>query len=270
MKYLHGVMSGDRVDAHGEAMTLGALRSMVEAVSRNWIPVGVEHDPRIPPLGRVREAELRKEPDGSTSLVGTIELFEPGEAIPLEQPGRRLIPWDRRHTGVSLSWDRAFRDDESQAIIGDIAQALDIEPVQDLKKAVEPIAIITIAAFVAGSIASGFFGEIGADLYRFVKEKLKTLFSSPHGAKEQLFVLRLSIPVGERLLEVEIISTNPTAADLDALFVDGPAQVSALLATPGLLHPTIDRFVCSFRDGSLKLEFAFRQDAVPLSIRTVE
>ena len=251
-------------------MSLGALRTMADMVSKHWIPVGIEHDPRIPPLGRVSAAELRKEPDGSTSLVGTIELFESGEAIPLDKAERRIVSWDRKSTGVSLSWDRSFRDDESQAIIRDIAEAFDIEPVQDLKKAVEPIAIITIASFVAGSIAGGFFGEIGADICRLLKEKLKTLFSSRHGPGEQLFVLRLSLPRGDRLLEVEIITTDPTAEDLDALFADGHVQVATLLSTPGLLHPTIDRFVCSFRDGSLRLEFAIRQDAVPLSIRIVE
>ena len=56
---------------------------MVDQVKTAYIPMGIEHDPRIPPLGRVITAEITHLPDGEYALDAKVEVFEEGDVVPL-------------------------------------------------------------------------------------------------------------------------------------------------------------------------------------------
>jgi hypothetical protein len=48
---------------------------MYEQLRANPIPINIEHDPTMPPVGRVVGARLRELPDGELLLEGEEELF---------------------------------------------------------------------------------------------------------------------------------------------------------------------------------------------------
>lgn len=52
------------VDRKGVSLTVGALHDMAEQIGRKWIPIWVEHDPRIPPQGRTVAARVEPIADG--------------------------------------------------------------------------------------------------------------------------------------------------------------------------------------------------------------
>lgn len=265
MKVITAILANDRVDAHGERMSEGALSRMVETARERWIPVGIEHDPRVPPIGRVRDAVLKTETDGTLSVVGTIEFFEVGEPIPLAEPEKRVAFRRQSAPGIHVTFDRTFRDDASQQLVQEIGAALRNTPTFEIKKAAEPLSILTLAGgFVLGGIAAGFLKEIGSDAYRLLKEKIKLLFRRDPGTPDRLLIFRAEVQTGDRFVEVQVILSNPTDSEIDAFLADGLRELDALLGTPGLLHPSVDRIVYTYKDARLDLSFAVRQDAAPL------
>lgn len=58
MKYHKAITLTTHVDRHGDHFTREALVSMVDQIDKHYIPVNIEHDPRIPPQGRVVGAEV--------------------------------------------------------------------------------------------------------------------------------------------------------------------------------------------------------------------
>ena len=82
MKRFEAILSSTQVDLHGERMTKGALESAAAALRSHYVQMGVEHDPRHPPIGRFTEAWIEELPDGQAILKGAGELFEPGDALP--------------------------------------------------------------------------------------------------------------------------------------------------------------------------------------------
>lgn len=65
------------VDAHGDRFTRDALTQAETQINGpTCLPVGLEHDATIPPMGKVIAAQIRDRPDGVTELVVTQEIFE--------------------------------------------------------------------------------------------------------------------------------------------------------------------------------------------------
>ncbi len=120
MRRLRGVMSGTRVDKHGEQMSLDALRSMHEATRRGYISAGVEHDPRVPPQGCVISAELVDTPDDHHELLGVMEIFEPGDSIPYAEGSREVVINHIIGESLQLISDRSYRDPASERELQDL------------------------------------------------------------------------------------------------------------------------------------------------------
>src|SRR5690606_31908993 len=120
------------------------------------IPMGVEHDPRIPPLGRMLHTDVEKLEDGEYALIGTAELFE-GDVSNIADTGDRvMVVRDVKGDSLELTYDRNFRGDEDQQTIQQLAEVLKCSepPDEEIKKSLEPIAILTIAGkFALAGIA---------------------------------------------------------------------------------------------------------------------
>lgn len=82
MKRFEATLSSTTIDAHGEVMSRGALESAAATLKRNYISMGVEHDPRNPPIGRLTDAWIKDLESGLSLLKGVGELFEPGDTLP--------------------------------------------------------------------------------------------------------------------------------------------------------------------------------------------
>jgi hypothetical protein len=228
------------------------------------MPVWHEHDPRIPPLGRVAEAHIEEIPDGQLSLIGTIEEFERGDVVPYDSSRRmflRSVDVDRLH----IAYDRSYRDPVSQALIRDIGILLGTESQAEVKKALEPLSVLVLyGTFAAGGIASGFFKEIGSDGYKALKEKMKLLLAR-RKAKRKPFVFRFSAIVGldHRTIEVDFIISNPTTESLERLFHSHLAAADSCLIDYLRTNPEVQRVVFDASGEAVEFSYAVRSDAVP-------
>ncbi len=271
MKYARAVISNTYVDSQGERMTRHALEGLVSHLKQAHVPLGVEHDPRRPPLGRIADAEIRDLPDGESEVVAVIEVFESGDEPPLiPDDERELVLRDWDGGGMSISYDWTFRHDEDQADIAAIAELLGTQPDYEIKKSADPISVIVIGAgvFAVAAFASGFLNKMGSDSWDFVKGKLAEVLNRRADRRgEQLLILSAGVRYAGATVEVQLILTNPTREDLDRALETGLATIESWL--PGYLEsePAIRLIVFQWEDGRPELSYAVRRDCVPLRFR---
>lgn len=270
MKYYKGILATTHVDKHKDKMTIEALKSIIEQANLHYIPVGIEHDPRTPPVGRVKSAELKELKDGEYAIEGVIEVFEDGDIIELQKDDPKSMKI-REHSFSSLdiSYDRNYQDEEDRILISEINHLLksNTEPLSDIKKSLDPISIITIGgAFALGGIATGFLGKIGSDGWDLLKEKLKKLFRKRKGGKkEKLLSFEFDIEKEGYLICAQIIITNPKDQDIEDFLEYGLKKVDKVLPKYFTPELGIKRIVMEYSNNETKVKFGVRKDAVPIN-----
>jgi hypothetical protein len=132
---------------------------------------------------------------------------------------------------LTISSDWTHRHEEDQHDIAAIAAILGNKPIYDVKKAAEPISIITVAgAFVLGGIAAGFLNQIGVDAWTYIKERLARLFARKDRRKgEQLLVFSALIEAEGRKVGIEIVLSNPTPEHIEQFLDTGLQTIDLVL-----------------------------------------
>jgi hypothetical protein len=256
-------LASSHVDKQGEIFPVRVLSSMVDQANSSYIPFGVEHDPRIPSLGRIRKTRLKLLQDGGCAIEGDIELFD-DQSLPTFDKTREMpMPSLDKPT---VAYDRSYRDDKNQNIIREISRALGQKPKEEFKESLDPVTVLQILGlFVIGNYAGGFFQKIGADSWDVVKSGLKKLTRS--GPKGQLFSFNFDAQHDSGRVVVETILTDPKSSDIEKFITsDLPQLYGALkpvLATEGLW-----KLVLESEGGKLKILYGVRSDCVPVQLAT--
>lgn len=103
------ILTTTHVDRHYHKMSLSALESIVDLIGRSHVPFIVEHDPRIPPIGRIRNAHIKQLDDGEYGVEATIEMFELDEDIPFIDDSKEIPLHDHRPDKLEVVFDRNFQ-----------------------------------------------------------------------------------------------------------------------------------------------------------------
>ena len=266
MKYVKGTIATSHIDRHGDMLSPEGLKDMVKQINTQYIPLMVEHDPRIPPQGRMKSANLKKLEDGHYAVEVINEIFEEGDEIDVVDSSREMPLPIYDSEVLQITYDRSYRDAESQHLINDISNLLGSSPQEYEKKALEPISILIIGGFyLIGKIASGFLNKLGSDAWEALKSKLKILFEKKKKeAKENLLMFQLSISVEGLIVNTEIIMTNPSDDDIDFFFEKGLSKLDEILPSLINKNPEVKKIVFSFADKGLSLLFSVRKDTIPI------
>lgn len=267
MKRYEAVIGNTYVDAQGEQMTPAALESMVESTARWYVPIGIEHDPRVPPQGRIASAFVRGRADGESEAVAIFELFEEGETPPAGPNDERELPVAGfPDTGLTISHDWTHRSEGDQTDIAAIAEAFGNPPQYDVKKSFDPISVIVVGFMLAGGpFYQGFLNAAGADTWKVVKPRLARLAARTEDHKgDRLLVFRAIVRPQNAWVQVDVILTNPTANDIEAFLDSSLALLDQTV--PELLNsnPDVRRVVYEAKAGETWLSYAVRKDCVPL------
>jgi hypothetical protein len=269
MKTFEAILSSTVVDQHGEVMSKGALESAANILSKNYVQMGVEHDPRHPPIGRFTEAWVEEQSDGVIVLKGRGELFEPEDELP-NSIGKTIIEREYPEGHLQLTFDRSYNSDEDHADINAIANRFGSKPRQEIKKAVEPLSILAIGgAFVFGAIASGFLGQIGADTYTFLKDKLVALIKRQRGkSKDQLLVFDFTVTHKGQKLLVQAILSNPTDEQIDTFLKQAIYDLDSAIGSDAFSPKLqLSRLVYLYENQSLEFLYAVRKDGFPVTYK---
>ncbi|HST20475.1 MAG TPA: hypothetical protein VLR90_05130 [Blastocatellia bacterium] len=266
MKKQKAILTTTHVDRHFQKMSLSALESVVDLIGRYHIPFIVEHDPRIPPIGRIAEAHIKQLEDGEYGVEATIEMYELGEDIPMIDDSREIPLHDHRADKLEVMYDRNFQTLDDQLLIRDVASLFGTEPKEEVKKAFDPLTVLTIGgAFLLGGIAKGFLSKLGGDSYDLLKDRLKKLMGRKKpGEKEKLLSFQFIIQYEDYTIETEMILTNPTDDDIERVLANGMQELDRVL--PRYCNPAsgIKKAVFEYSDGVAKFKYGIRKDAAPL------
>lgn len=270
MKKIQMIMASSHVDLHGDKLTREALQSMASQVKERYLPININHDVRYPPIGRLTSAEVVELPDGESALLGIGELFEESDTPEsLVGDGRKIKIRDKDIATISVYYDRTFLDEEGQELISELSKISSEEPTLTLKKALEPIQLLLIAAgvFVLGSIAQGFFKKIGSDLYEKLRDTLIKYYEKKPRS-DQIIDFCFSVRQGERVFEVNVLVDKPSDTELNDLFTSGFKEVDALLTSLSIDEKMdIAKLVLEYKSRKLLVRYATRSDSVPFTFR---
>ena len=271
MRRVQGIATTTHVDLHGEAMTLSALEDFVRQVREGYIPVGVEHDIRNPPIGRIVSGEVVRLPDGEHGLLVTEELYESTDtASGLAGDGRRMVTSCREIQGLAVMYDRTFDSEAGRTLLANLASLTDGQepPRPYLKKALEPSPTLLISAgmFLLGAVASGFLSRVGADAYDSLKAALRRYLSTEKPS-ERIFDFCIYVRAPNSEMEVHILLTNPSPDELAAALDGSLASMDELLAQLPVDEVDIARVVYQAGTDGPHLLYTVRGDAVPGQLR---
>jgi len=250
-------------------MLLSALESIIAQVKKSFVPTGVEHDPRIPPVGRLKDATLVEIGDGEYAVEGVLEIFEPSDtAVPLDL-SRKMVVKNHTKETLRIDYDRNYDNPEDLIVIKEIASQFGSKPEYSVKKAVDPISCLVIGgSFVLASLAGGFFKKMGSDAWDVLKKKLiKLLSHRKEGEKEKLLVFEFTVFTASQSMLVEAVLTNPTQADLDLFVNRGLAALDRFLPNLFSQEQPLAKAVFQLKGNDLVLDFLVRADCLPLKTK---
>jgi hypothetical protein len=268
MKRIELTVATSHTDLHGDVVTPEALARMATQINTSYIPLGTNHDPRIPPHGRLISARIEVLEDGETALWAIGDIFEPGDIVPFLDDGREVplsgVFGDQLH----LVFDRTFNDEASWTAIKELSNILGNEPQIEGKKALEPISVLALAGtFALGGIAAGFLKKIGSDIADAVTGRLKRLIVRDHEDSERLFSVRIYLEHDGRPIETEVIVTNPKPEELEFLLSEGLQRLDVLTQVTLKEFPETKRMVFELKNGEITFSFGIRRDAFPLLMK---
>ena len=267
MRLVTAVIATTHVDLHNERMAPSALEGMAEQIREHYIPVMWNHDLRYPPLGRTIDGRVVPMADGELALETESEYWESGDKFAdLHGDGRVLVSHYFDEPGFEVRIDRGV------SLQGDRQAALELaalggstrHPLEVGKKALEPDAVLVVAVgSIAGAVALGFFQRLGEDVY----EQLKARLSRFVAERDRPLLIDFDITFeldGRKTLHV--LLDGPSASDVEALF-DGRFDGLDVLVDLCLARvPDMHTVVVTWVEGGFLLNYAVRQDGVPILI----
>jgi len=267
-----------RSGTHGEyTITREAVEGMLEQLQDSPKPVNLEHDPTIPPVGRVLGGALVDLPDGEVALETEMEIFDgtiPAVLHPaqlLDEKLSELTPVSVEEGVLELTTDaRSYKHGDIEALqqlAGEVGEVKAFDGA--VRFSVLPDALLVLALGMPSAAAAwfmkGFFTkageevgkEVGADLagiYKRFKESLVEMVGQRRQPSDRppitMFSLHLERPDGGKV-EVEG-STRAEGKGLEA-FLDAGAELLPIAEAYLRIAPDSNRLA--------KMHFAFSDDA---------
>jgi len=269
MKRCEVTIASNQIDGHGDVLAKSALEDVVQILNQNYLTWGVEHDPRNVPIGRFGNAWLEENSDGVIVVKAIGELFEPDDVLP-DVIEKTIV--ERKHTSnqLEIGYDRSYSNAEDEADINEIAQKFGTRPGFEVKKALDPLSILTFSGgFVLGAIATGFFAQIGADSYTFLKEKLVGLLGRQRTkSKEQLVVFNFTVSHKDEKLLIQTIISNPDDVDINEFFQKGVYNLDKILPNLFDRRYKLSRLVFMYDSkNGIQFLYAVRKDGFPIGLK---
>ncbi len=244
-------------------ITRSALESSLYQLNEYYLPIGSEHDIRLPPRGRVISAEIVKLDNGEYGVEATVELFESSDTeSELKGDGRVVKINDEDVETFSIHSDEILRSEKHKEIIGELSEfASNIFPIE--KRSIDPISTLVIygGILALGLIGEGFFSKLGEDIYDKLKNSLVKYYKKTD-SEEEILDLYFTIQEDE-MFEVHVI-VNTSGKNLNGFFDSKFEGLDELLASYYNIKSEISKIVVEYKDGNYKILYLVRKDGVPL------
>lgn len=266
MRKAQGTIANTLVNKRGEIISKEALESMVSQIKEEYVPINVEHDPRIPTQGRIADAHLRKRKDGEYEVVAEFEIFEEGDTISSTLGTKSIVEKQLPSDRLILNFDQNFNNEIDQENINEISNLLNTESHLSVKNSLDPIGVVEIAGIVAfGAIAKGFLSKIGSDSLEATKRQLTKVFSrKKEGEEEKILTLSFKVVKNEVEFDVEVHTTNPDKDTIDKLFKEGLDELERLVPMLYQKEANLHKMVFEYKKEGMEIKYAVNKSCYPL------
>lgn len=266
MRKAEGTIANTLINKRGERISKEALESMVSQVKEKYIPINIEHDPRVPTQGRIADAYLREREDGEYEVVAELEIFEEGDSISSTKGTKNIVERKLPADKFILNFDRNFNNDADQENVNEISRLLNTQSQLSVKNSLDPIGVVEIAGIVAfGTIAKGFLSKIGSDALEATKKQLAKIFSrKKEGEKEKILTLSFKVIKNDVEFYVEVHTTNPDKEAIDKLFNEGLAELDDLVPMLYQEEANLHKMVFEYKKDGMEIKYAVNKSCFPL------
>ena len=251
----------------GEIIDTSAFPQLVEQLNTFYIPVDIEHDPRMPPVGRVCGARLVTLADGTPAIEATTEIFSETDGPNTPLAKRELYVEGPALNTIRVAHDENYRDPESQEDIAQLTSLLKADaPRYGSKNSRDPITILTIAAsFALCGMAAGFLNQLGADAYEAAKRKVLGLLRRARKKhSNNLLCFDITVTHSHRRVLIRFILTDPTEKAFDAVVKKGMPLVERKIEAFLNAGQPVAQLVFEGDENTLRLKYGVRRDGIPL------
>lgn len=266
MRYEKQISATTHVDTNHCQLTKESLENAAKQHKKFYIPITIEHDPRIPPVGRVESAEVVELEDGEWGLEGTCAYFEEGdEDIPVTD-GKTLVIERENPKRFKVMYDFSYDTPEGREVIKKLSEISGEKASLGIKRGLDPISILTIVVgFIAVNYAIGFLQKLGSDDVDKLKKILADYFKNKSG-KERLLHWIMRTGINGQSVELGVIATNPDSNSINRFIETGLGNLDGALEKLNI-EPNLARIVFEYKDGKLSHLYALRKDGITLILK---
>ena len=201
------IVATTNTDLQGEKLSREELYRCFMQIPNNW-HLHQEHDPSAPPVAKATNKNFVELSSGEYAITLDIEIFDEknlkkykGFSIGYTKNGYVEHIDTTAEIIISLN-PRVFNSEDFQALT-QLTESHKIAFLELHEKSKEVELAKIIIKFVSGAVAAGFFGQLGADKYTELKNKLKSLKSNR--AKETIIQLRLPIEINGGMVDLLVL-----------------------------------------------------------------
>ncbi len=220
------VLSTSQIDMQGDAFAPNALEQMAAQVSREPVWLGFNHDPLVPPLGRIVAAKVFFAPQSQlyfmTGVIGRYEASSYTSFATLQPQSGQLATADiPRPEGplATLAFNpHEISADDVRDVLEDAPDFVARKPVFAFRKAADPIVVITVIVsawlLTKNPFTEKFLqkhgeaaGELSLGLMKWLKGKVLALIAR---LRKPRVLLEIHSPFNNCLVDFVVDSQDVT------------------------------------------------------------
>lgn len=203
-------LASTKLDKHGEKLTKEQLHSLYEQMP-TVSTMNHEHDLSRPPVAVAHNKQFIEIGNGEFAIVADIDVtdeqaFARAGGFSVAYSVKTVLGGAKDHGDIRIRYNRRYFDEDfvlEAVSLSDHQVQIDAVEIKQ-KAAASEVAILTLT-FISLAAASGFFGQIGADAYRMLKEWIKELARRRREAGEDSAILHFVFPAFVHGRDVEVV-----------------------------------------------------------------
>lgn len=207
------ILDSTHVDLQGEQTPREQLEQLFEQMRDPWI-LTPDHNQAKPPVARAYNKEFSQLDDGEWAIRADIEVFD--EVAFAKYGGfsiaylrRRLTTNPQRQPEVEVIYNPdVFTDDEIGDILDLSTKDLQIDGRELVQKALE-IPLILIVKFAVAAYFAAFFGAVGTDTWKYLRQKIKALAQRKRQQSQKALTCQFIFPMQYQGRDIEVLAEVP-------------------------------------------------------------
>jgi hypothetical protein len=260
------IASTSSPNAASGGLSIEELEKLKALHERFIFPIGVQHDPRIAPQGRIINAEIVPSGENEFFLQGKVEWFDVALNELVDTEGKEIRI--RTFAEPTIIYDSHFKDPDIQELIYELSVLLKGRAEEEHKTENPFLSVLSIAAsYPYGGIYKSFHRQFDRTGFKNFRVNLHYLLTRKTKAEERIISFIASMAFGNQTIQAEILLTNPDSNTIIRFFNKSLKRFDAVFLKQFQPGKGIRKMVYAYKDKDFEFLYALRKDGLPLEAR---